>query len=217
MERIAIIGRSGGGKSTLARRLGARLGLPVVHLDVVYWRPGWVKSEAGPFRERLAEALAGGRWITDGNFMSTADLHLARADLIVWVDQPRTLCVRRAIWRALTERGGRRADMAEGCDEKFDPTFYRYIWDWDRKTRPMVEATIAALAPRTPLVRLTSDAEIAAFADRAGALLNDLAKPLVTDDALRQGYRDMSQDAVREDEALEWSDALIGDSRRDGD
>ena len=48
------------------------------------------------------------------------------------------------MWRAVSERGGKRTDMAEGCDEKFDPEFYRYIWDWDRKTRPSVEAALRA-------------------------------------------------------------------------
>jgi len=163
MDRIAVIGRSGGGKSTLARGLGAKLGLPVVHLDVLYWLPNWVASEPKPFREKLITALAEPRWITDGNFMDTADLHIAGAQMVVWVDQPRGLCIRRALWRIVTERGGKRADMAVGCDEKFDPDFLAYIWNWDRNTRPKVEGAIARFAADKPLVRLTSDAEIARF------------------------------------------------------
>jgi adenylate kinase family enzyme len=164
MNRIAIIGRSGGGKSTLARALGERLGLPVVHLDVLYWLPGWAKSEREPFRARLAAALAGGRWITDGNFTGhAADLHLAGAEMIVWVDQPRLLCLRRALTRAIRERGHSRSDMADGCDEKIDLEFLAYIWNWDRLTRPQVEAAIAQYAPHARIVRLTTDAQIAAF------------------------------------------------------
>lgn len=163
MERVAVIGRSGGGKSTLSRRLGERLGMPVIHLDVLFWRPGWVESEPGPFRERVAAATAADRWITDGNFLSNADLYFTAADAIVWVDQPRLLCVRRALLRVLRERGRRRADMAEGCDEKFDLAFLAYIWNWDRLTRPRVEAALARHAPNTPLFRLTSDAAIADF------------------------------------------------------
>lgn len=168
MRRVAVIGRSGGGKSTLARKLGAKLDLPVVHLDVVFWRPGWVESETEPMRERLLAATDGGAWVIDGNFTSrVADLTLGRADAIVWVDQPRSLCLRRAIWRSLSQQGRTRADMAEGCDEKFDLNFYAYIWNWDRDSRPRMEAAIARFAPGIPLVRLRNDAEIAAFLDRA--------------------------------------------------
>lgn len=164
MRRVAVIGCSGGGKSTLARKLGERLGLPVVHLDVVFWRPGWVESETGPMRERLEAATAGGAWITDGNFTSrVADLTLGRADTIIWVDQPLRVCLWRALWRALSQQGRTRADMAEGCAEKFDLAFYGYIWNWNRNTRPKVEAAIARYARETPLIRLRSDAEIAAF------------------------------------------------------
>jgi adenylate kinase family enzyme len=161
MDRIAIIGCSGGGKSSLARALAARLGLPTAHLDVLFWRPGWKASDDADFRTRLAAALAGGRWITDGNFSRVADLHIAGAQLIVWVDQPRALCVRRALGRVITARGRVRADMAEGCPERIDLEFLRYIWRWNIDTRPKVEAAIARHAPTTPVVRLRSDREIA--------------------------------------------------------
>ena len=163
MQRIAVIGRSGGGKSSLSRKPGAKLGIPVTHLDVLFWQPGWRPSEPAAFHARLADALTTDNWITDGNFMAAADLHLAGADTIVWVDQPRLLCVRRALTRAVRERGHNRIDMAEGCDEKIDLEFLLYIWNWDRNTRPRVEAAIAQHAPRTTLVRLTSDREIASY------------------------------------------------------
>jgi adenylate kinase family enzyme len=160
MDRIAIIGCSGGGKSSLARKLAARLALPVAHLDQVFWLPGWKERDEASFRTRLEAALAGGRWITDGNFARVADLHFAQAQLIVWIDQPRMLCLRRALTRAVTELGRRRPDMAEGCVETIDVDFLRYIWDWNRKTRPGIVAAIARYAPTTPVVRLESDGEI---------------------------------------------------------
>ncbi len=163
MKRIAIIGRSGGGKSSLARRLGEKLTIPVVHLDVLFWLPDWTPSAPEAFHARLSQALTADTWITDGNFMAAADLHLAGADTIVWVDQPRLLCVGRALLRAVREHGHNRADMAPGCDEKIDLVFLAYIWNWDRDTRPRVEAAIERYAPDIPLIRLTSDAEIETF------------------------------------------------------
>lgn len=67
-KRILVLGPSGAGKSTLARRVGDRLGIPVVHLDALYWQPGWVASAAGPFRERIAQAAAGDAWVIEGNY-----------------------------------------------------------------------------------------------------------------------------------------------------
>lgn len=168
MDRIAIIGRSGGGKSFLARMLAAKLGLPIVHLDAIFWRPGWRQSDEASFRARLEAALGDGRWITDGNFSRVADLHFAGAQLIVWVDQSRVLCVCRALARAIRQRGRTRADMAEGCVERIDVAFLRYIWRWNIDTRPKIEAAIASHAPTTPVVRLRSDREIADWLKRLG-------------------------------------------------
>jgi len=166
MNRIAIIGCSGGGKSTLAGRLSERLDLPLIHLDVLYWAPNWTEGDHDAFRARLAEAVAGERWISDGNFPDSADLHLARADLVVWVDQPRLLCLWRVIWRVIVTGGQRRPDLPEGCDETFDPWLWGYVWRWDRATRPNIEAAIARYAPTTPLARLRSDKDIAAWLTR---------------------------------------------------
>jgi len=164
MERVVILGCSGTGKSTLARRLGAKTGLPVVHLDALFWEPGWRESDPAVFRQRVVEALAGGRWITDGIFNSkTFDLRLPQADLIVWIEQPLALRLWRVIWRALRHQGRTRPDMGPDCPEKIDLEFLKYIWNFDRKNRPRLEAAIARLAPTTPLVRLRGDREVARF------------------------------------------------------
>lgn len=63
MQRIVILGNAGSGKSTLARALGKRLDLPVVHLDTLFWEPGWVEPDAEQFRLRVSEAIATDAWI----------------------------------------------------------------------------------------------------------------------------------------------------------
>jgi adenylate kinase family enzyme len=163
MRRILIVGNSGGGKSTLARRLGDKLGLPVIHLDVLFWKPGWVESERDDYRARVMAALQAPEWICDGQFTSTFHLRMPLADTIVWIDQPRVLCLVRAIWRAISYRDGGRPDMAEGCREKIDFAFYRYIWTFDREKKPEIEAALAAYGAHAQLHRLQSDREIAAF------------------------------------------------------
>lgn len=163
MNRIAIVGCSGGGKSTLARALAAKLGLPIIHLDVIYWRPGWVEGDIEVTRAQVEQAVMADHWICEGNFISASAVRFQRADTIVWVDQPRLTCLRRAIGRGITGFGRDRPDLAPGCPEKIDFAFYGYIWNWDRLTRPRVEAAIEAFARDTPLVRLRSDREVTAW------------------------------------------------------
>ena len=163
MQRILVIGCSGGGKSTLARKLGAKLGLPVVHLDVLWWKPGWVESSYDEFRPKVMAALAEERWIIDGNFSRTFDIRLPRADMIVWVDQPRLVCLWRAFRRTLTQFGANRADLAPGCPEKFDLQFYRFIWNFKRTHDAMIVEALARDATHAQVFRLRSDDEMAAF------------------------------------------------------
>jgi len=165
MRRVLIIGNSGGGKSTLARRLGEKLGAPVIHLDVLFWKAGWVERDKAEFRIRVAEALQAPAWIADGDFSSSWDLRMPLADTIIWIDQPRLVCLARAIWRAISYRDGGRPDMAEGCREKVDFDFYRYIWSYNARVRPRLEAALAVHAPHARQIRLRSDREMAAFLD----------------------------------------------------
>lgn len=162
MQRIAIIGCSGTGKTTLARRLGERLGLPVVHMDALYWEAGWTEPDTAAFRARVTEALSGGRWVSDGNYMTkTTDLRLAVADLIVWLDQPRWLCLCRITWRALKGWGRTRPDLGPDCPEHIDGELHAYVWNFDKRSRPRIEAALKAID--APLVRLKGDKAIEAF------------------------------------------------------
>jgi adenylate kinase family enzyme len=157
MERVAIVGCSGGGKSTLARAMGERLGLPVTHLDNLYWKPGWTESRLEEFRPKVDAVAAAPRWIIEGNFTSASALRFARADTIVWIELPVALCLWRAFSRMLLNFGRSRADLSPGCPERFDVEFYRYIMSWNRLTRPKMAAALARCAPNARLVRLSCD------------------------------------------------------------
>lgn len=164
MQRVVILGVSGAGKSTLARALGAKLALPLVHLDVHFYKPGWVPRDRDDFRARVAGALSGDRWIADGNFVSyLSDLTLARADTIVWISQPRWLSILRATWRWLHNRKRQRSDLPPECFDALDTGMLDFIWNFERVSRPRIEAAVAEHAPDRPLIRLNGDRQIAAF------------------------------------------------------
>ncbi len=128
MQRVLVIGSPGAGKSTFARQLEARTGLPLIHLDREYWRPGWVESPRDEWRARVEQLVAGRRWIIDGNYGGSLAARLSRADTVVLLDLPWWTCVARLIRRSLRNRGRRRPDMAEGCVERLDAEYLRFLW-----------------------------------------------------------------------------------------
>lgn len=170
MQRIVIVGCAGTGKSTLARRLGERLNIPVVHLDALNWQPGWQALPPNVFRAQLAEAISGDAWITDGNYaLLTFDLRLPRADLIIWVERPPLHCLWRVFRRALRSLFSTHEHLAAGCPERFDRRFWdrlRYILHFNRINRPRIEAARQTHGPHVPVVVLRSDRDIAAFLAR---------------------------------------------------
>lgn len=135
MERILIIGCGGAGKSTLARQLGEKLELPVVHLDKLFWKPGWVEESSEEFDRKLAIELEKTRWIMDGNFNRTMPQRLSKCDTIIYLDFSRWACLWGVVRRIITTYGTVRPDMGDGCPERFDLNFLRWVWNYNRDKR----------------------------------------------------------------------------------
>ncbi|WP_340645425.1 AAA family ATPase [Phenylobacterium sp.] len=153
VTRIILLGCAGSGKTTLARRLAEQTGAPVIDLDAI-WRG---KTQETPeFRQTLATLHAADAWISDGNFaVVTFDLRMPRADLVVWLDRPRLTCAWRAVVRVF-----RKGEMHKPRDLL---TVLRFISGFDRQNRPRIEALRLQFGPGVPVVRLRTDADIAAF------------------------------------------------------
>lgn len=111
-RRVVVTGLAGSGKSTFAVALAAKTGLPVIHLDLAFWKPGWVAPSENEWRETQCVVLAGDAWIADGNYHETLDLRVQRADTVVVLDMPWWLCSRRALLRGFQLP----SELPEGCD-----------------------------------------------------------------------------------------------------
>ena len=135
MERIIIIGCGGAGKSTLARQLGEKLDIPVVHLDKLFWKPGWVEVSKEEFDALHTRELAKEKWIMDGNFNRTMPQRIVRCDTVIYLDFSRFSCLLGVLKRVLTTYGTVRPDMGEGCPERIDFEFLKWVWGYNKNKR----------------------------------------------------------------------------------
>ncbi|MCI0437768.1 MAG: adenylate kinase [Chloroflexi bacterium] len=100
-HRIIVTGTTGSGKTTLARELSARLAIPNVELDALFWGPNWTETPSEVLRKRIAEATKGDEWIVDGNYSSARGSLWSRATTIIWLDYPLRVIMRQLFWRTL--------------------------------------------------------------------------------------------------------------------
>ena len=169
MRRILVIGSGGAGKSTVALELGKRLALPVIHLDALYWRPGWLESPTHEWQQIVEGLLTEDRWIIDGNYGGTLDLRLSAADTVVFLDLPRWLCLWRVIKRRLRFHGQSRPDMAAGCPERLTGEFLRWIWFYPKRRREGILERLRHVAQEKEVVVLHSPREVRYFLEGLSA------------------------------------------------
>ena len=130
-DRIVVGGTTGSGKTTLAREIAALIDAPAVELDSLHWEPNWTEAAAPVFRARVADALAGGRWVVDGNYAPVRDLTWGRAELLVWLDYS----IARIFWQLAhrtTRRVITREELWQGNRERFRTAFMSreslFVW-----------------------------------------------------------------------------------------
>jgi adenylate kinase family enzyme len=163
MRRIAVLGCAGSGKTTLARALGERLGLPVVHIDSVHWRTGAESVAEWPAVHD--ELIAGDVWIVDGMKPGVLDARLERADTAIFLDLPRWACYRGVLERRLALRGRHRPEV--GAYDRVDRPLLRWIWRFRRDVRPRVLERLGSCG--CEVVILSSRAEVQRFVETVPA------------------------------------------------
>lgn len=126
-KKVLIVGCCGSGKSTLAVTLGEQTGLPVVHLDKLFWLPEWQERDREEFNGLMQKELEKSAWIIEGNFRRTFEHRLKYADFCVFLDYNTRTCLSGVKTRVEKYKGKQRPDMGEGCLEKEDPDFLNFI------------------------------------------------------------------------------------------
>ena len=171
MRRVLVIGSGGAGKTTFAARLGERTGLPVIHLDRLYWRPGWAETPKDEWDAVVRDVISRDAWILDGNYGGTLATRLAAADTVVFLDVPRAVCIARVLLRRVRHAGRSRPDVTDGCPERITWEFLRWIWTYPARRRPGVLARLSEFERRGGrAVLLRDDREIATFVEDARAV-----------------------------------------------
>lgn len=144
MERVILIGCGGAGKSTMARAMGEKTVLPVVHLDQIFWRENWQSISKDEFDSLLQVELEKPRWIMDGDYGRTLPHRLKYCDTVIFLDYPRLQCLMGVVKRVLTTYGRTRPDMGEGCKERLDLEFLTWVWNWRKNKRQNILDALAA-------------------------------------------------------------------------
>lgn len=154
MNRIIVIGCPGSGKSRFSRALHNSTGIPLYHLDMMYWKADKTTVEKSVFLERLRAVIEKDRWIIDGNYSSTMEQRMAACDTVIFLDYPTEVCL-----AGIKERQGKpRSDMP-WTENGEDTEFLEYIKSYNSLQRPHVLA----------LLDKYSDKKIIVFKSRAQA------------------------------------------------
>lgn len=135
-RKVLIVGCGGAGKSTLAVDMGKRFGLPIVHLDKLWWLPNWQTRSEQEFDELLNGELVKDDWIIEGNYLRTFKTRLKYADFCIFLDYDTELCVQSVYERAEKYKGVTRPDMTDGCTEQLDDEFKNWISSFRKNVRP---------------------------------------------------------------------------------
>ena len=157
MKKVIVIGCPGSGKSTVSRALHNKTGIPLYHLDMMYWNADKTTVENRVFLELLSAVLEKDEWIIDGNYGSTMELRMAECDTVIFLDYPLDVCL-----DGITARRGKpRSDMP-WIETKEDEEFIEFIKNYNEQQKPKVLELLKKYGDKN-IVILKSREQVDAF------------------------------------------------------
>ena len=165
-NRIAIVGNNGSGKSYLAREIFAITGLPLIHLDLKFWRKNWEETPQEEWLKMQKDYVSGEKWIIDGNHTGTMELRFSSADLVIFMDINRAICLASVLRRY----GKKREDMPGFLRDKLTYKFLKGLWSFP-KNRKKTILDLHKKYPNTPflIIKKRSEANSIILATRIAA------------------------------------------------
>ena len=157
MKKIIVIGCPGSGKSTFSRALSAKSGIPLFHLDMMYWNGDKTTVSKELFLDRLEKVLRLDGWIVDGNYASTMEMRLAACDTVFFLDYPEEVCL-----DGVRRRRGKPRDDMPWIENEEDAEFMDYIRNFNEQRRPQIIALLEKFKDKN-IVIFTSRVEADAY------------------------------------------------------
>ncbi len=133
MKRVAIVGCCGTGKTTFSRLLAKKTNLPLIHLDRIYWHPGWVRTPADEWVKIQQREVEKDKWIIEGNYINSLSIRFNRADTIIFLDYPRWIAIYRSFKRRIQFHGKQRAELGPGNVERLTWAYLRFVLTYPRE------------------------------------------------------------------------------------
>jgi len=168
MDKIAIIGSPGSGKSIFAHQLGELLNIEIIHLDRHFWQPDWKEKPRDARIEILKDLVRQEQWIIEGTYLGASEPRLNAADTIIFLDIPPWLCLHRIRQRHHKYKGQFRPDLPEGCSDKLNLKCVLKVLGFPLRGRKMLKQKLPNYKSKQ-IIRLRSAKEVKDFLAQQGA------------------------------------------------